>query len=170
MARLAGLLTAAAAASLAAAGPTVNVHIVPHSHDDAGWLKTVSQYFYGQNQSIYPAGVQYIVDNVVNSLTANPERTFVITEQVFFMMYWRAATPARKAQIKQLVANGQLSFVNGGWVMHDEVRKRASVCGGRVSWWGVARCGSLSGPVHHPHPLSRPHPTSRRRPTPTTCR
>jgi hypothetical protein len=32
--------------------PAKNVHIVCHTHNDPGWLKTVDQYHYGSNNSI----------------------------------------------------------------------------------------------------------------------
>ena len=108
----------------------LNVHIVPHTHDDSGWLKTLDQYYFGANQTIQVrpccpgyhkprrtdsyavffkhskmynelsriehncvacaesgyclqlAGVQYILDTVVASLAANPDRKFSFAEMV----------------------------------------------------------------------------------------
>ena len=95
-----------------------------HTHDDVGWLKTVDQYFMGANNSIQHAGVQYVLDSVVLGLQANPDRKFIYVEQAFFQRWWMQQDAATQAITKKLVSSGQLSFVNGGWCMHDE----AAVC------------------------------------------
>ena len=53
----------------------LNVHLIPHSHDDVGWLKTVDQYFLGSEEGIQEAGVQYIIDSVVKELAFDESRT-----------------------------------------------------------------------------------------------
>ena len=50
------------------------MHLVPHTHDDVGWLKNVDEYYYGSKKDITPVGVQYILDSVVPQLYADPEK------------------------------------------------------------------------------------------------
>jgi len=98
----------------------LNVHIVSHTHDDVGWLKTVDQYFYGANNSIQIAGVQYILDSVVLALEDNPDRKFIYVESAFFKRWWDEQSDFMKSKVKSFVQNGQFEFINGGWCMHDE--------------------------------------------------
>ncbi|XP_061626669.1 lysosomal alpha-mannosidase isoform X1 [Phyllopteryx taeniolatus] len=98
----------------------LNVHLVPHTHDDVGWLKTVDQYFYGDRNDIQHAGVQYILDSVVDQLLKNPERRFIYVETAFFYRWWSRQSADTQRTVKQLVNQGRLEFVNGGWCMSDE--------------------------------------------------
>jgi len=98
----------------------VHVHVVCHTHDDVGWLKTVDQYFVGQNNSIQHAGVQYILDSVIPMLVANPLRKFIYVEIAFFERWWNEQSDEMKSTVRDLVANGQLEFINGGMCMNDE--------------------------------------------------
>ena len=98
----------------------LNVHLVCHTHDDVGWLKTLDQYFYGSHEDIYKAGVQYIIDSVVDHLQKNPNRTYTYVEMAFFSKWWDQASADQRAAAKELVSSGRLTFSNGGWCMHDE--------------------------------------------------
>ncbi|KAM6216790.1 lysosomal alpha-mannosidase [Rhynchocyon petersi] len=98
----------------------LNVHLVAHTHDDVGWLKTVDQYFYGIHNDIQHAGVQYILDSVISALLANPTRRFVYVEIAFFSRWWKQQTKATQDIVCDLVHQGRLEFANGGWVMNDE--------------------------------------------------
>ncbi|CAL5444353.1 unnamed protein product [Camellia sinensis] len=76
----------------------LNVHLVAHTHDDVGWLKTVDQYYVGSKNSIQGACVQNVLDSLVPALLADKNRKFIYVEQCIF--------PALLG--------------NGGMCMHDE--------------------------------------------------
>jgi len=60
----------------------IYVHLVPHAHDDVGWLKTVDEYYYGSKKSIQDAAVQYILDTVILELMNDPNKTFILHQVV----------------------------------------------------------------------------------------
>ena len=86
----------------------LNAHIVPHTHDDAGWLKTVDQYLYGLNQTIQVAGVAPILDSVVAALAADAARRFAYGEVAFFARWWDDASDETRATVRRLVEEGRL--------------------------------------------------------------
>ncbi|KAF6169657.1 hypothetical protein GIB67_004049 [Kingdonia uniflora] len=98
----------------------LNVHLVPHTHDDVGWLKTVDQYYVGANNSIRGACVQNVLDSVFEALLADKNRKFIYVEQAFFQRWWRQQSETDQGLVKELVKSGQLEFINGGMCMHDE--------------------------------------------------
>ncbi|XP_063925701.1 lysosomal alpha-mannosidase-like isoform X2 [Zophobas morio] len=100
----------------------INVHLVPHSHDDVGWLKTFSQYYYGTGDftTYENAGVQYILNSTIKALKAKPDRRFIQVETAFFWKWWLHQDEATKQDTIDLVNNGQLEMINGAWSMNDE--------------------------------------------------
>ncbi|KAM0866244.1 hypothetical protein ACQ4PT_042745 [Festuca glaucescens] len=98
----------------------LNVHVVPHTHDDVGWLKTVDQYYVGSNNSIQAACVQNVLDSLVPALLKDENRKFIYVEQAFFQRWWRQQSNSTKDTVKGLVSSGRLEFINGGMCMHDE--------------------------------------------------
>ncbi|CAJ1787433.1 unnamed protein product [Sphenostylis stenocarpa] len=104
----------------------LNVHLVAHTHDDVGWLKTVDQYYVGSNNSIQGACVQNVLDSMVHALLADKNRKFIYVEMInvpstaFFKRWWRDQSEAVQEVVKKLVSSGQLEFINGAMSMHDE--------------------------------------------------
>ncbi|XP_072971549.1 probable alpha-mannosidase At5g13980 [Typha angustifolia] len=98
----------------------LNVHLVPHTHDDVGWLKTIDQYFVGSNNSIQGACVQNVLDSVVEALVADKNRKFIYVEMAFFQRWWRQQSDVVKKVVRELIASGQLELINAGICMHDE--------------------------------------------------
>ncbi|XP_062034472.1 lysosomal alpha-mannosidase-like [Lepus europaeus] len=98
----------------------LNVHLLAHTHDDVGWIKTMDQYYYGVQNELHHGAVKNILDSVISALRAEPSRRFVYVEMAFFSRWWHQQTNATQQAVRELVRQGRLEFANGGWVMNDE--------------------------------------------------
>ena len=127
----------------------LNVHLVPHTHDDVGWLKTVDQYYYGSNKYITTVGVQYILDSVIPQLVMDPSKRFIYVEIAFFWRWWREQNDNMRRVVKGLVQNGQLEFINGGWCMNDEASTHYNAIIDQMTW-GFKRLNDTFGECARP--------------------
>lgn len=90
----------------------INAHIIPHTHDDPGWLRTFEGY--------YESDVRRILNSVIAELWKDPSRTFVYVEMSFFMKWWGEINEDTKNKVRELVKRGQLDFPLGGYCQSDE--------------------------------------------------
>lgn len=128
----------------------LNVHFIPHTHDDVGWLKTVDQYYFGTNSSIQLAGVQFILDSVVNELAKDPNKRFIYVETAFFWKWWVDQSEETQTIVKDLVASGRLEFIGGAWSMNDEAASNYMSIVDQFTW-GLRKLNDTFGECGRPH-------------------
>ncbi|XP_060838044.1 lysosomal alpha-mannosidase-like isoform X2 [Rhopalosiphum padi] len=128
----------------------LNVHFIPHTHDDVGWLKTVDQYYFGTNSSIQLAGVQFILDSVVNELAKDPNKRFIYVETAFFWKWWVDQSEETQSIVKDLVASGRLEFIGGAWSMNDEAASNYVSIVDQFTW-GLRKLNDTFGECGRPH-------------------
>jgi alpha-mannosidase II len=91
----------------------LHIFVIPHSHNDPGWIMTYEEYFRTRTKNI--------LNTIVTALSADPKRKFIWAETSYLFLWWREATEQQKTQMKNLIVNTkQLEIVTGGWVMNDE--------------------------------------------------
>lgn len=94
-------------------GKPLIVYIIPHSHDDVGWIKTPDEYYNDQ--------VKHIYKNVIREMSVKPNRTFIVVEQAYFSRWFdNDANNHEREFVRQFLADGRLEFVLGAWAMPDE--------------------------------------------------
>ena len=90
----------------------ITVYVIPHSHNDPGWLQTFEDYYTGSTSAI--------LDTVVAGLVQYPDWKFIWSEMSFLNRWWEDQAEDRRAVFRDLVRSGRLELTTGGWVMPDE--------------------------------------------------
>ncbi|KAJ8675629.1 hypothetical protein QAD02_011415 [Eretmocerus hayati] len=122
----------------------LNIHIVAHSHDDVGWLKTVNQYYDGSFPDIHRACVRCIINSVIDALLMDSSRKFIYVETAYLWRWWKEENYTRRSILKKLVDDGRFEIIGGGWCMNDEAVTHYSSIIDQFTW-GFRRLNEMFG-------------------------
>jgi lysosomal alpha-mannosidase len=59
---------------------------------------------------------------------------FIQVETAFFKMWWDEQTNETRANYRQMVEEGRLEFIGGGWSMNDEAAAHYTAIVDNMSW------------------------------------
>ncbi|XP_071128530.1 alpha-mannosidase 2-like [Mytilus edulis] len=90
----------------------LRIIVVPHSHNDPGWLWTFEDY--------YTIRTRQILTNTIEALNRFPDFRMIWTETVFLDRWWKESREPLRLAFRDLVQKGKIEILSGGWVSVDE--------------------------------------------------
>ena len=88
--------------------------------------------------------VKIQVQEIVIEIGILSSNRFIYVEIAFFWRWWQEQEEFMKAQVRKLVSNGQLEFINGGWCMNDEASTHYNAIIDQMTW-GFKRLNDTFG-------------------------